>query len=1233
MSQYANQWSHSQSPGGVEHRQPRPPMSHHSSHSSNAIGSPRSSPGGGPPPPGRRLSMSTHGNGNEYPFPGHPGWEQNRSDTPTPRRYSTASNGHAEGYFLPNTPNPMSPPPGYSVAQLGHPSQQQKQQMFQQQHMQHQQRMTNAPSQQIAFNAYKMYGQIDHQHANTHSPMGHPAQQSPQPSLQMSPDDRNQSNFAAYRATHASKFSNSIKPQQTKGRSSSQVSRPPVSSPHASFRQLPRHSPHMSLGGSPAPQYQQGMMMNQPQQSQRRLSVARKTVPGLPSTRGFPNSDNPEVIVDEVKETLQGWEHSDRSMQLNADWHRPSEEEVAAQRNSTFNFETYPRQHHEAELLSFIDQSTQLPTYQQSLEPASSPSVSFGQPMSPPNGMGRGLPLQGPSKVPPGFLKSGRLPDILAYDADNATGRSSFPAMSPPMRRQSFANQVPGGPPRLDTRFPAGRLMNKQGEFDIESAVTPISPFDGRSTESPVDTQAPGDLRPNKQSQLNNQRGTQVISRSASRKGRTPSTSSRDLQNVQNDGSLEMANENSKMVNATSEEALPQSSDFRQARESFNNIPDSDPFVASSPLLSRSKLQEQLTLESESSTNAGTEAILTPKAFPQTSSSAAIARPRKNVNQTPQLQTSERFTTAKDTAKLDDASSDSSQTPKASAQTVSSASQKKPRGKLSQTPHQQTLNKRTTPGGPESLDKKGSEASHTPKASTQTISQTKAPIKSSQEPLPKASKQLNTPVGSSTGEEASSEATPTPKASLQTKPSAVSTQRPRKIVSQPATRADSEGATDTAEQNSEVNRNPSSSMMATPSSDLPTKQTKRKWVEMAQPKASLQGSSSSLQHETDQEVQADAPDLNDYSTLHDDVRDGLNALESYAPMGKFNSVFGDDESFFTAAAPQSWMDTDNSEDIDFVLSGIPVPMPSPSLAPVRAPFMAQPLLHQRYQDGLSGETEMDEEAIRLARVAFNLSAHQTLRASLSASQAANSGLRLTTPAEFKHLALASVRHETEDWQNSEDGCYWCQYEVDYGLSDDNCKLPKEAFGSICGKCYAANHTFRDEWKVSDKRQRSLDDPDIIARINELEKEPTINPLKEAIFSPDSKAIAASHFMAKVLPQNTISIIDGKDISKFRGILTCRSSSYGQIDVSKVRICGGCRAEKYQIIKHGKHMEFTKIIDEQPVIARRPHSRRCMMCNSLATDKCPGCPLRLCDQCEVVLRVQCEFAQGAGAIEC
>jgi hypothetical protein len=105
-------------------------------------------------------------------------------------------------------------------------------------------------------------------------------------------------------------------------------------------------------------------------------------------------------------------------------------------------------------------------------------------------------------------------------------------------------------------------------------------------------------------------------------------------------------------------------------------------------------------------------------------------------------------------------------------------------------------------------------------------------------------------------------------------------------------------------------------------------------------------------------------------------------------------------------------------------------------------------------------------------------------------------------------------------------------------------------------------------------------------------------------------------------RRTISLHDGRDISRFMPVDFCRGSPWRQLDVFKTRICKECRVQKYKILSH-RHLSFRLLGDEMRRDGVKRDSMNCMVCTGLATYGCDGCPLRLCGDCQTLLGMMCK----------
>ncbi len=98
--------------------------------------------------------------------------------------------------------------------------------------------------------------------------------------------------------------------------------------------------------------------------------------------------------------------------------------------------------------------------------------------------------------------------------------------------------------------------------------------------------------------------------------------------------------------------------------------------------------------------------------------------------------------------------------------------------------------------------------------------------------------------------------------------------------------------------------------------------------------------------------------------------------------------------------------------------------------------------------------------------------------------------------------------------------------------------------------------------------------------------------------------------------------------QFQPVTFCRGCPWRQIDVKKARICEHCNAQKLEIIKH-KHVYFSSLHEGRGLNGEgdgigwgtfsNTQRRTCMVCTALAEGQCRGCPLRLCSDCQVMMK--------------
>jgi hypothetical protein len=346
------------------------------------------------------------------------------------------------------------------------------------------------------------------------------------------------------------------------------------------------------------------------------------------------------------------------------------------------------------------------------------------------------------------------------------------------------------------------------------------------------------------------------------------------------------------------------------------------------------------------------------------------------------------------------------------------------------------------------------------------------------------------------------------------------------------------------------------------------------------------------------------------------------------PPGNSDLSVGDQQSSFSST-PRPATNTGTKDMVSQGTSNAHMAPPYQPPARAASPETIKHALEQRHEDGLAGVTDLSED-IRRTSLAAGILARMSHSLNKGAPGPALTAQRPMAAPDYKDLALARIKPANENAKHGPEACSWCQFEVDFGLSNDDCMLEAKAFGSYCGDCYGTQNRFSQEYPVTrwDHNKTNEEKIKILSMIKQLEGQARFPPMYEAIHRMGAPTVAQAESQASILPQNTKSVNDGKDVSRWRGIMTCRGSPYGQIDVKKVRICHKCRVEKFYTIKHDKHTDFTPISPEEP---RDPHNRRCMVCNQHGSDKCASanCPLRLCETCQVILVSQCKSICNAG----
>lgn len=216
--------------------------------------------------------------------------------------------------------------------------------------------------------------------------------------------------------------------------------------------------------------------------------------------------------------------------------------------------------------------------------------------------------------------------------------------------------------------------------------------------------------------------------------------------------------------------------------------------------------------------------------------------------------------------------------------------------------------------------------------------------------------------------------------------------------------------------------------------------------------------------------------------------------------------------------------------------------------------------------------------------------------------------------------------------NNPEACTFCQYDCDYGISDEQVWLPLSASSGYCVDCHKARDTFYDEWTISPNKEFESK-----VHAMEIDRLTNVPPLKGI-----DQGNAARGSQNDTKPQRplrqTKSLIDGRDTTRFQPPLFCRGCPWRQIDVRKVRICADCQEDKFLIIRH-RHETFvpvieldTKKLQEERVTifvqeARttiEPRMKRCMVCTGYVTHICDGCPLRVCATCHTLLIHLCKY---------
>jgi hypothetical protein len=162
------------------------------------------------------------------------------------------------------------------------------------------------------------------------------------------------------------------------------------------------------------------------------------------------------------------------------------------------------------------------------------------------------------------------------------------------------------------------------------------------------------------------------------------------------------------------------------------------------------------------------------------------------------------------------------------------------------------------------------------------------------------------------------------------------------------------------------------------------------------------------------------------------------------------------------------------------------------------------------------------------------------------------------PPLFSSGNVADRQIMEEDTQ----GCTWCLWSCEYGISDERCWLPVNAASGFCMDCHTITASFYDEWK-SDPNHfagvRGNGRSTITRRLAELDKMSNVPLLKEVSVEEGWKdeALRLDAEMRKQMgreprKEREVSRTDGKDITRFMGPCFCRGCECRQVDLRKVR---------------------------------------------------------------------------------
>lgn len=118
-------------------------------------------------------------------------------------------------------------------------------------------------------------------------------------------------------------------------------------------------------------------------------------------------------------------------------------------------------------------------------------------------------------------------------------------------------------------------------------------------------------------------------------------------------------------------------------------------------------------------------------------------------------------------------------------------------------------------------------------------------------------------------------------------------------------------------------------------------------------------------------------------------------------------------------------------------------------------------------------------------------------------------------------------------------------------------------------------------------------------------------------------VTPSKLQAKVATHPTTKEKLTKAVKEVPGL--CRFNPWPLLDVKKIKLCTTCYESKKAIMSHPRHtMTERVLIDEKKESATFHDAMRkeCMICLNLGIYICEMCPLQLCTDCEVLLRLDC-----------